>query len=140
MKERLLLFIQHVTGGRMTEFADLMGWSPQYLNRLTSVGSIGLRPIIALLEKFPNLNARWLILGEGVMLESGSDVVKARLLRLLALEKYMPVMNEQELTEFSNGRDDFPSDTIERWEGLLKELNEQNKSRVTAAMERAIIK
>ncbi len=138
MKDRLHKFIGYVTGGKMSEFADLMGWSPQYLHRLTSSGSIGLRPIIALLEKFPNLNARWLILGEGAMLTVYKRQVKARLLRMLELEKYIPVMSDGELGEFSNGRDTFPAETISKWEALLDDRNKN--SRVKAAMEKSIIK
>ena len=93
MNERLLQFIQYKTDGRQAEFAALMGWSPQYLNRLAKGESgIGIRPIVALLEKFPELNARWLLLGEGAMINTGADAVKTRLRKLLEIEKYMPVM------------------------------------------------
>ena len=44
-----------------------MGWKPQYLNNILSGNSIGLSPIISLLTNYPNLNARWLLLGEGEM-------------------------------------------------------------------------
>lgn len=60
MNDRLLELIQYKTGGKQADFAEFMGWSPQYLNRLTKGESgIGIRPIITLLEKFPELNARW---------------------------------------------------------------------------------
>lgn len=139
MKERLRQFIAHVTGGKMTEFADLMGWSPQYLHRLTRGGSIGVRPVVALLRRFPELNARWLLLGEGVMLESRSNAMRARLYHLLELERYMPVMDDEELGDFSAGRDDFPVETIERWERLLTAANAVRNAKITDAMERSKI-
>ncbi len=139
MKERLKQFIAHVTGGKMTEFADLMGWSPQYLHRLTRGGSIGIKPVVALLSHFPELNARWLLLGEGVMLKSRSNAMRTRLYRLLELERYMPVMNDEELGNFSAGRDDFPAETIERWERLLTSANAKRDAKITAAMERSKI-
>ena len=65
MNNRLRQIIEYATGGNQTEFAALMGWSPQYLSRLIlGQGGIGIRPIVALLEKFPDINARWLLLGE----------------------------------------------------------------------------
>ena len=58
MNERLLQFIQYKTGGKQADFAELMGWSPRYLHKMLKEGGIGIRPIVALLEKFPELNAR----------------------------------------------------------------------------------
>lgn len=82
---------------------------------------IGIRPVVALLEKFPELNARWLLLGEGAMVSSGVDEAKAHLLRLLSLERYMPVMSAEELRQMTvEGRTDFPSETIAQWEELLR--------------------
>ena len=85
MNERLLQFIQYKTGGKQAEFADMMGWSPQYLHKMLKEGGIGIRPIVALLEKFPELNARWLLLGEGAMISTGADAVKTHLLRIWCL-------------------------------------------------------
>ena len=34
MNTRLLEFIQFKTSGNQAEFAKVMGWSPQYLNKL----------------------------------------------------------------------------------------------------------
>jgi len=85
--ERLLDIIQYKTSGKQADFAEIMGWSPQYLNRLTKGESgIGIRPIVALLEKFPELNARWLLLGEGAMITSAADEVRKRLAQLLEIE------------------------------------------------------
>ena len=97
MNSRLLEFIQYKTGGKQAEFADIMGWSPQYLHKLLKEGGIGIRPIISLLEKFPELDARWLLLGEGAMITTGASEVKQHLLRLLEIERYMPVMTPEEL-------------------------------------------
>ena len=87
MNNRLLEFIQYKTGGRQVDFAEAMGWSPQHLHKMLKDGIIGIRPIIALLEKYPELNARWLLLGEGAMITTGADGIKQHLLRLLEIEK-----------------------------------------------------
>ena len=47
----------------------MLGWSPQYLHNMLNGDSFGIQPVTALLKKFPELNARWLILGEGVMIQ-----------------------------------------------------------------------
>lgn len=133
MNERLLQFIQYKTGGKQAEFADMMGWSPQYLHKMLKEGGIGIRPIVALLEKFPELNARWLLLGEGAMLNTGADAVKSHLLKLLELEKYMPVMTPDELRLLEEGQTDFDAETIIRWEELLSECRKKINDRFDAA-------
>ena len=133
MNERLLQFIQYKTGGKQAEFADLMGWSPQYLNKMLKEGGIGIRPIVALLEKFPELNARWLLLGEGAMLNTGADAVKSHLLKLLELEKYMPVMTPDELRLLEDGQTDFDAETVIRWEELLADRSKKIHDRFNAA-------
>lgn len=103
-----------------------MGWTPQYLSRLVlGESGFGIRPVVALLEKFPDLDARWLLLGEGAMLSSGVDKAKQHLLRLLSLEKYMPVMSGEELRQLTeDGRTDFPADVVAHWEELLLHRSE----------------
>lgn len=135
--ERLLDIIQYKTSGKQAEFAEIMGWSPQYLNRLTKGESgIGIRPIISLLEKFPELNARWLLLGEGAMITSGADEMKRRLFRLLEIEKYMPVMTPDELRDITDGKFEFDAETVERWVVLLDKRNKEINDRFSAAYER----
>ncbi len=135
--ERLLDIIQYKTFGKQAEFADIMGWSPQYLNRLTKGESgIGIRPIIALLEKFPELNARWLLLGEGAMITSRVDEMKKRLFRLLEIEKYMPVMTPDELRCVTDGKYDFDENTVKNWDLLLNKRNKEINDRFSAAYKR----
>lgn len=133
MNERLLQFIQYKTGGKQADFAELMGWSPQYLHKMLKEGGIGIRPIVALLEKFPELNARWLLLGEGAMLNTGADAVKSHLLKLLELEKYMPVMTPDELRLLEDGQTDFDAETVIRWEELLADRSKKINDRFNAA-------
>lgn len=136
MNERLLQFIQYKTGGKQADFAELMGWSPQYLHKMLKEGGIGIRPIVALLEKFPELNARWLLLGEGAMLNTGADAVKSHLLKLLELEKYMPVMTPDELRLLEDGQTDFDAETVIHWEELLADRSKKINDRFNAAYKR----
>lgn len=126
MNNRLRQIIEYATGGNQTEFAALMGWSPQYLSRLIlGQGGIGIRPVVALLEKFPDLNARWLLLGEGPMLTSAVDAAKEHLRQLLTLEQYMPAMTAEEIHQLTvEGRTDFPAETITRWQHQIDKKND----------------
>lgn len=139
MNERLLQFIQYKTNGNQADFALLLGWVPQYLNKLTKGESFGIRPVIAILQAFPELNARWLLLGEGEMLSfnPATSVIKDRLQRLLELEKYMPVMNPEELQQVTEGENlDFPPETFEKWKKLLDDKEKGWQERKAAAMEK----
>ena len=131
--DRLLEIIQYKTSGKQAEFAEIMGWSPQYLHKMLKEGGIGIRPIVALLEKFPELNARWLLLGEGAMITSASDEVRKRLAQLLEIEKYMPVMTPEELRAITDGQSEFDSATIEKWSALLDKRNKEINDRFAAA-------
>lgn len=135
MNTRLRQIIDYKTGGSQKTFAEMMGWSPQYLFRLLKgEGGIGIRPIIAILEKFPDINARWLLLGEGAMVSTGIDKAKAHLIRLLTLEKYMPVMSTEELNQLTiDGVTDFPAEKIEEWETMLA----RRQDFINAAMQRS---
>lgn len=70
MNNRLAEIIKYRTGGKQTPFAALMGWSPQYLNKLVKGVDFGLAPVLAILQKLPEINARWFLLGEGEMLQA----------------------------------------------------------------------
>ena len=83
MRERILEIIEYATNGNKARFAEKCGWKPQYLQNILK-GSIGLEPVIRLLETLPEVNARWLILGEGAMLDP--LVSKRQTLKLLADE------------------------------------------------------
>lgn len=53
---------------RKKDFAEIMGWKPNYLSKLISgEQGIGLTPVVQLLEKFSDIDARWLLFGEGEM-------------------------------------------------------------------------
>lgn len=139
MNERLLQFIQYKTNGRQAEFALMLGWRPQYLTKLINGENFGLTPALKLLEVFPELNARWLLLGEGEMLSfnPAASAIKDRLQRLLELEKYMQVMSQDELKQITEGENlDFPDETFEKWKKLLDDKNQEWEERRAAAMKK----
>ncbi|MCL1933287.1 MAG: hypothetical protein FWF53_05715 [Candidatus Azobacteroides sp.] len=133
MHTRLLEIIRYKTGGRQTEFAALVGWSPQYIAKLLRGENFGLQPALTLILKFPEINARWLLTGQGDMFENKKyDTIRKKMhesiSKLLDIEKYMPVMSPIELREFEQvvtgkRKADFKPETVEKWEGLLRDGN-----------------
>lgn len=134
MNNRLLELIWYATNGKQTEFANIMGWKPQYVTKCLREG-MGIKPIIALLEKFPEINARWLILGEGTMVNSPVDGAKKHLLYLLQIEQYMPVMTADEQKRMIEG-ERFSEEDIARWERLLKTKTEEMEMRYRASLQK----
>lgn len=132
MNERLSQFIEYKTGGNHKEFADMMGWSPQYLHKMLKGDSMGIQPVVSLLRKFPELNARWLILGDGVMVDS----VRNYVLGLISLEKYIPVMSRDELRELEAGKTDFDKETLEVWKERLHRKESEISQRFDEAYKR----
>lgn len=104
MKNRLAQIIAYKTGGRQADFAAMLGWTPQYLAKLLKGESFGLNPVLALLTALPEVDARWLLLGEGEMLspEGVADVrqgIMSRVQSLISYEQFIPVMTADELHE-----------------------------------------
>lgn len=125
MNNRLLQFIKYAAG-KQSVFAEMMGWDRQYLSKLVRGVGLGITPVTSILEKFPDLNARWLLLGAGEMLHSMSaearpEVANARrfLTQAVSLARFFPVMTDDELSEYSNGKTEFTPATLTRWSQLL---------------------
>jgi hypothetical protein len=143
MHTRLAEIIKYKTGGRQTEFANLLGWSPQYIAKLIRGDNFGLQPVLSVLMKFPEINARWFLTGQGEMIESYKyDNIRKNMhesiSRLLDIEKYMPVMSPGELREFEQvivgkRKADFSPEMVEKWETLLQQRDEEINAKFKAA-------
>lgn len=136
MNTRLSQFIDYATGGNRAEFARIVGWSPQYLNTMLKGERIGLNPIVTLLDKFPELNARWILLGEGAMLAPSVDAMKQHLFRLLEIERYLPVMTAEEQQRVVAGDLNFDEATFVKWNSLLAAQTAEREARFAAAYAR----
>ena len=131
MNNRLQEIIKYKTGGKQREFASLCGWTPQYLAKLLRGENFGIRPVLTLLEKLPEINARWLLLGHGDMLEIGKlfnlqREAFAHIQAVLEIEKYIPFMSPDELHEYeqavTTGRKPvFSPDTLISWQRRASE-------------------
>lgn len=136
MNTRLSTFIDYATGGNKADFARSLGWTPQYLSGMLKDCRIGMNPLLTLLTKYPELNARWLLLGEGAMLTACGDAIKAQLTRLLNIEQYLPVMTAEEQQRIINNDYDFDAETYAKWRALLAEKRASVDGRIKAAMVR----
>lgn len=131
MNTRLRQIIDYKTNGKKKAFAELIGWKPQYLGKLLHGDDFGLKPVLALLEALPEINARWLLLGDGEMLTpSGAATIRrgvfAHIEQVLNIERYLPYMTPKELntTEASllNGATPvFSQERIDEWESRIAE-------------------
>lgn len=145
MNNRLLDIIKYKTGGRQSKFAELLGWTPQYLAKLLRGDNFGLQPVLTLLEKLPEINARWLLLGDGEMLSDAKrhelcSLTTRLVSRFMNLERYMPVMSPDEIHEFECAliggfTPDFGDEQVRRWEALLAERN----SKIDDAIAKSVI-
>lgn len=68
MNNRLNELIEYQTNGRRGEFAERLGWSAPYLSKLLRGEGLGIAPVRTILSVFPDVSARWLLLGEGDMI------------------------------------------------------------------------
>lgn len=146
MNKRLQEIIQYKTGGVQTEFCALLGWSPQYLAKLLKGINFGIVPVRALVERFPEIDARWLLTGVGKMIGddgclSFRSAVRSRVEKVFELERFIPVMSPSELHEFEEflaGRTspDF-SNLEELWSVRLSQRQESMFSRVRDAKQKS---
>lgn len=143
MNKRLQEIIRYKTGGRQTDFASLCGWTPQYLAKLLRGENFGIRPVLTLLEVLPEINARWLLLGQGDMLEIGKlfhlqREAFAHVQAVLEMEKYIPFMSPEELHEYeqavTTGRKPvFSPDTLASWQQRAGEREKDLEAKFAAA-------
>ena len=65
INERIDYIVKAKAGSR-SRFAEILKVSPQYVNKIASPGgSVGLEPVLSILRLYPDIDARWLLLGEG---------------------------------------------------------------------------
>lgn len=136
MNTRLAQFIDYATGGNKAEFARTTGMKPQMITKLLQGTAFGVTAVNAILEAYPELNARWLLLGEGAMLHNANTALKQQLYRLLELECYLPVMTAEEQKQIIDGNTRFDAATIAKWHALLTERRASIQQRFDEAYSR----
>lgn len=147
MKNRLREVISYKTNGRQTDFAKMMSWSQPYLAKLLTGESIGLKPLLAILQACPEIDARWLLTGEGEMFGRGTaDILRARAMNrareILDCAQYLPVMNADEIDTFARMLDGaavpaYDSETKLRWIVATAERQMQLDYRIKQAINKS---
>ena len=122
MNKRLQEIILYKTGGRQKDFAELMGWTPQYVFKLLKGENFGLQPVLKICEALPELNARWLLTGKGEMItEDWRSGLRREAMKkaqtIMDFERLVPVMTPDELRKFERllmyqREVDFSPDTL----------------------------
>lgn len=148
MNNRLMDVIRYKTGGRQKPFAEFMGWTPPYLAKLLRGENFGLQPVLSLLEKLPEINARWLLLGQGSMLNDDKVFglrreTYSRVQSILMFDRFLSVMSPDEMFRFEQvlqGKSypDFSDEEVARWEGLLAEKQQTLDARVEDAISKSV--
>lgn len=60
MHPRLLQIIRYKSGRKQSEFAALIGWTPQYLAKRLRGENFGITPVVAPIVLLPAIDVRWL--------------------------------------------------------------------------------
>lgn len=152
INERISYIVHIKTEGSLTKFSEVLETTPQYVNMITkNGGSVGLDPITKILRAYPDIDARWLILGEGypfIMNSEATNLKKAitdKVSFLLNIEKYIPVMSTEHLNALSeftqSGKDPmFTDDDLKLWDNALIERNKLISDKISDAMNKGICK
>lgn len=147
MNNRLREIVRYKTHGKQKEFAELIGWKPQYLAKLLHGSDFGLKPVLAILAALPEINARWLLLGEGEMLmdDKVRDLHRGTMSHIQAvldLERFVPVMSPEELIEYEqvitgHKKPDFSPAVRSKWLERTLEKEQERNSRINNAIDQS---
>lgn len=148
MNNRLLDIIKYKTGGKQKAFAEFLGWTPQYLAKLLRGDNFGLQPVLTILEKMPEIDARWFLLGDGSMLNDDKVFglrreTYSRVQSILMYDRFLSVMSPDEIHRFEevlSGKSypDFSDEEVARWEALLAERQQSLDARVEDAIAKSV--
>lgn len=145
-------FIIRLKAGSRSRFAEILKVSPQYVNKIsTPGGSVGLEPVLSVLRLYPDINARWLLLGDGdpFLLDEKTAAIRrnigSRIDLLLSVEKYLPVMDPEEISGLEDlvKYGSYTAVDLERipvWEQRLSERSQAVNEIVRKAMDAGICK
>lgn len=121
--------IQHLVNikaaGNKSRFARMVGWQPQYMARVTKEdgASIGLAIVTKILEAFPDVDGRWLVLGEGEPITADNELKRKLYQRIdeyARLADHINYMEPSELEAYNQALENrealkVSDDQIKKW-------------------------
>lgn len=105
MNSRIKEIIQYKTGGDNVEFARITGFTPATINKVRRNSTNNIAIVQGILKALPEIDARWLILGEGTMIRP-FGLALSHTLFLESIEKVwrlavlMPKMSAEQVRRF----------------------------------------
>lgn len=150
INERIDFIIKIKVGGR-SKFAEILKVTPQYVNKIaTPGGSVGLEPVLNILRLFPDIDARWLLLGEGEpfsISDRAGEIKRSiggRIDFLFAIEKYISVMDPEDLAGLEDlirdgSYESLSPQKLGEWDKRLATKNKALADRVNKAMEEGVV-
>lgn len=108
------------------EFAAYVGWNRQHLNTLLSGNRIGLTAFSAIINKFPDISARWLITGEGLMVDLSHH--EKAIHDWHTLERFIHIMTPEERRRIDAGLG-YDIEDINRWSVLAHDFYVESEKR-----------
>lgn len=135
ISRRLAELIECKTGGNRVMFATSLGWSKQRLTNVLAGKSVGLTVIEDTLRAYKDVNARWLIFGEGNMLTLSDIRLGSRYNTIKRYEQYLPVMTDAEVALLASGKSDFSPQDLDRWTTLARLRQQAIEQRFNTAIQ-----
>lgn len=134
INSRIRKLITIKEGGSQIKLASKLNVTPPYVAKLIKEGgSVGIEPIIKLLKIYPDLDARWLVLGEGDFIEESQikqlkNLIHSKISDLLKIEEMIPYFTPDELREYTEATINLVSfnyteEQYHKWENLKKHDN-----------------
>lgn len=128
INERMKFICDIYANGNIADFARIMKWSYQYAYKTLTDKSVGIVPVTEVLRKFPQVNARWLLLEDGAPLTNLMQKQKSRLELMLEYEKYLKFMTPEQIKKYAHNIEEFTQEEVAEldvmWWKAEKELND----------------
>ena len=126
INERMKFICDIYANGNIADFARIMKWSYQYAYKTLTDKSVGIVPVTEVLRKFPQVNARWLLLEDGAPLTNLMQKQKSRLELMLEYEKYLKFMTPEQIKKYAHNIEEFTQEEVAdvMWWKAEKELND----------------
>ena len=145
IQDRIIEIIDYKTQGNKKRFSFEIGVPQTQMTQVARGRSIGITFVCRILSRYPDISARWLLLGEGTMLnmEAQNDL-RTDLLNhvqmVLQLDRFVSVMTGEELSQYISTLNNpslliLPDAKIQEWEQREILRDKEINKRIEAAIQ-----